>query len=152
MFMGGEFGVWHEWYCKEALDWSLLEYSMHKGMQIMVKELNHLYLKTPCFWEKDFDYTGFEWLTFEDRENCVIAYRRKGWDSEVICVHNFTPAYHEGYFVGVSNVKAMREIFNSDSENYGGSNKLNKYVDILPYGFKISIAPLATMIFEVKYV
>jgi 1,4-alpha-glucan branching enzyme len=149
LFMGGEFGQWKEWNCNEELDWILRVFAPHEGVRNMVKELNHIYLENGPLWEKDFDHTGFEWVSLEDKQNCVIAYKRKGYSKEIVCVHNFTPMYHGEYFIGLQNISSMREIFNSDEERYGGSGKNNHHIDTSPYGFKISMAPLATMIFEI---
>lgn len=155
MFMGGEIVQWNEWYCKAEIEWFLLKYPTHQGVQNMVKEINHLYLQKGCLWERDFNFTGFEWVDFNDRQNSVIAYLRKGsWD-RVLCVHNFTPNYHSEYILRFQGVESIQEIFNSDHERYGGSGKLNHAPEIVKdgegrsIGVKIQLAPLATMIFQV---
>lgn len=157
LFMGGEFGQWNEWNCNKELDWILRTFPSHEGLRSMIKDLNHLYLQRGALWEKDFDHTGFEWVGIDDHNNSVISYKRRGWYGEVICVHNFTPMYHGEYVINLPNISTIRELFNSDDARYGGSGKLNKYIEIkydgngYPYGFKISAAPLSTMIFEVSY-
>lgn len=156
MFMGGEIGQWNEWWCKGELEWYLLRYPLHQGLKSMVKELNHLYLSHRALWEKDFDYTGFEWVDFTDTKNSVISYLRKSESEQVFCVHNFTPSYFGHYFLPLKHVQQVREIFNSDHEKYGGSGKLNTQVEIVKEGWKavgvhVNLSPLATMIFEVKY-
>lgn len=155
LFMGGEIGQWNEWYCKAEIEWNLLQYPTHKGVQTMLKELNHFYLKNRALWERDFDYTGFEWVDFADTANSVISYLRKGSNGILLCIHNFTPQYHPDYFVRLKNSSFLEEIFNTDSEKYGGSGKINGLVEIVhdhtgyPIGVKIALAPLATMIFRV---
>ncbi|MGM0440630.1 MAG: 1,4-alpha-glucan branching protein GlgB [Chlamydiota bacterium] len=157
IFMGGEFGAWLEWNCNDQLDWDLLEYPTHDGMHLMTKDLNALYCQTPELWKGDFDCKSFEWVDFEDRQNCVISYRRKHNGGEVVCIHNFTPMYFPEYTVNLEGVMVIEELFNTDNSKYGGSGKLNPNIAILegshgrPYGFNISLAPLATMIFKVKF-
>ena len=157
LFMGGEFAQWNEWYCKAELDWNLLQYPSHNGVQKMVKELNKLYLENGCLWEKDYDYTGFEWVDFSDQQNSVISYLRKGSLGQFLCVHNFTPQYHPDYFIRINNISQAGEVFNSDAERYWGSGKHNHDAYIVkdhnghPIGIKISLPPLATVIFQVNY-
>ena len=161
LFMGGEIGQWNEWNCKEQLDWNLLEHDTHRGVQKMVGELNHFYLTEPALWEKDFDYAGFEWVDFSDVVNGVISYRRKSSKGELLCIHNFTPTYHPEYVIRLPNLATICEVFNTDSSEYGGSGKVNLPVGILGVerkgrqngeeGFRISLAPLATMIFKITF-
>lgn len=150
-FMGAEIGVWHEWWVKAALDWSLLQYASHQGLQAMCKELNHFYLNNRALWERDFDYTGFSWVNFSDNDNCVIAYLRKSAQQELLCVHHFTPNYYPKYYLHLPNLTSIREVFNSDASKYGGSDKINPRVNMLRDGIEFELAPLATMIFEVKF-
>ncbi len=158
LFMGGEFGQFSEWWVKEEIHWHLLQYPSHSGLQRMVKEINHFYINHPPLWERDFDFGGFEWVDFSDVDNCVISYRRKGGtDYELFCAHNFTPAYHPQYFFRLPGIKSIKEIFNSDEEQYGGSGKRNDEIAILrdeegnSTGVNLQLPPLATSIFEIKY-
>ncbi len=158
LFMGGEWGVWNEWDCKWQLDWDLLKYPTHQGVQTMVKELNHFYLENPALWQKDFSHEGFEWIDFGDRQNSIISYLRKGEGCYLLCVHNNTPQYHDNYYLPLKNCIQLTEVFNSDALHYGGSGK-HCYHPHLCYhesspnshGVVIQIAPLATMIFSVKF-
>lgn len=152
LFMGGEIGQWNEWYCKAQIDWYLLQYPLHQGLYDMVREINRFYLDHSPLWRWDFEWQGYEWIDFSDAQNCVICYMRKGEDRCLACVHNFTPQYHSNYRVQLKNLKAIREVFNTDAERFGGSNKLNTEIEIHPERFTISLAPLATMIFEVEFV
>ena len=155
LFMGGEFAQWNEWYCKAEIEWFLLRFPTHQGVQRMVKEINHLYLEHGCLWERDFDYNGFEWVDFSDRKNSVISYLRKGSLDRFLCVHNFTPTFLDEYVINLKGAGEIHEVFNSDDVRYGGSGKLNTHPEILrneygqPYAVKIRLAPLATMIFRV---
>lgn len=156
LFMGGEFGQWDEWSCKEEIHWGLLNYAPHKELQTMVRELNHFVLKNPSLWGEDFIWEGFEWVDFKDSKNSVLCYRRKGRGESLVCVHNFTPGYFHEYFLPVAHANVAREVFNTDKECYGGTGKENREVSIVRNaegfgeGIVISLAPLATMIFEVS--
>ncbi len=150
-FMGGEIGQWNEWYCKRLLDWKLLQYPLHQGLQQMVKDINHFYLSRSELWGADFDWSGFEWISFSDAEHSVISYLRKKDGKALVCVHNFTPEYHAEYFIHLKNLRKIREVFNTDHEKYGGSNKLNLDIQTNDCGFLIALAPLATMIFDPEF-
>lgn len=157
LFMGGEIGQWNEWYCKQELEWMLLAYPTHQGVQKCVKELNHLYKQSPALWSDDFSYHGFEWVDFRDEKNSVISYLRKGSGETFLCVHNFTPHFHQEYVVHLRNVRHLEEVFNSDDIRYAGSGKVNQPVKILqsndgnPFALQLALAPLATQIFRIHY-
>lgn len=151
IFMGMEIGQWNEWNCKGELEWFLLQFPIHKGLQNMIKDLNKLYLNNSCFWAKDFSHEGFEWIDFLDHQNSVISYLRKTDTTKVLCIHNFTPAFFERYFVHITSVKKIEEIFNSDHESYGGSGKCNQEIEIYPHGLNLTLSPLSTQIFEIEF-
>ena len=144
--MGAEIGQGREWNCTGEIEWWLLQYPHHAQVQLMVKELNHLYKTTKSLWE-DFNHSGFEWIDFADHSNSVISYLRKAGPSTVLCVHNFTPNYYPHYHIKLGHCTEIVEIFNSDDVKYGGSGKINKTAHI-DHGIHITLAPLATMIFE----
>jgi 1,4-alpha-glucan branching enzyme len=156
LFMGNEFGQWNEWYCKAQLDWSLLSYPTHAGIQTFVKEMNHYYQQHRALWEDDFSHYGFEWIDFGDRRNSVISYVRKAKGEELLCLHNFTPTYHEDYFVQIANVVSASEAINSDDERYGGSGKKNERIAIVRndarqcMGLRLQIPPLATVVLAIE--
>lgn len=149
LFMGTEIGQWNEWDCRRELEWFLLRYPNHHALQTLVKEMNHLVLRHSALWEEDFSPSGFEWVSHEDHQNSVIAYRRKSYSEELLCVHNFTPAYHDHYVLPLEGVAELQELFNSDAQHYGGSGKHSQNPEILQDTVVISIAPLATMIFKI---
>lgn len=124
LFMGSEIGQWREWSEEGSLDWHLLEYPRHRGLQSWVRDLNRLYRKEPAFWQRDVSYTGFDWIDFHDVENTVLAFRRIGEKpgEEVVVLCNFTPVPREDYRLGVPYPGRYEELLNSDSELYGGSN------------------------------
>lgn len=127
LFMGGEFGQFIEWDYKKSLDWHLLGYDMHAKMQRYVKDLNKLYLNEKSLWEQDCCPEGFEWIDGSDTEHSVIAFIRKAknWKDMLVVVCNYTPVVYEGYRVGVPLGGYYKEVLNSDSEIYGGSNQGN---------------------------
>lgn len=156
IFMGGEIGQWNEWNCKRELEWMLLTFPSHQGIQNLVKEMNHFYQKHSALWEKDFHHDTFQWVDFYDTRNSVISYFRYGKEERLLCVHNFTPAYLPYYALHFGHFQSVEEVFNSDADRFGGSGKLNSHPEIMrdfngsAIGLKIALAPLATMIFKVN--
>jgi len=124
LFMGGEFGQWNEWNHDRSLDWHLLEHEPHRGLQRWVEDLNRLYRDEPALHELDTDPSGFEWIDANDSENSVITFLRRGrtTDDQVLFAANFTPVPRANYLIGVPRGGAWREVLNSDSAEYGGSN------------------------------
>jgi len=122
LFMGGEFGQWDEWYHEKSLDWNLLEYPPHQGMQQWVRDLNRFYRGEPAMHQVDFENQGFEWIDFRDADSSVLSWLRKGRSTKdiVVAAANFTPVPREGYLTGVPRGGFWREMLNSDSEIYGG--------------------------------
>lgn len=123
LFMGGEFGQWWEWDHEQSLQWHLLEYEPHQGLQKYVKDLNHAYLSQPAMYENDFDPSGFEWIDFRDSDSTVVSFIRRGKSSDeiLIFVFNFTPVSRMGYRIGVPKEGYYNELINSDAACYGGS-------------------------------
>lgn len=152
LFMGGEFGQWNEWNSNQSLDWHLCQYDSHRQLKKCVQDFNFVYRNNPAFWQWDFEGRTFEWVDFQDQKNSVISYLRKSEKQILICIHNFTPSYFENYRISLKNLSRMKEIFNSDREEYGGSGKINPEVKIDQDGFYLHLSPLATMIFEVGFV
>jgi 1,4-alpha-glucan branching enzyme len=151
LFMGAEIGQWGEWSAHRALDWGLLQYERHQRLHYFFQKMNHFYLETPSLWEQDFTYLGFEWVEFADKRNSVISYLRKGKNSQLFVVHNFTPQFLPEYEIRLCNIASIRELFNTDREEYGGSGKINSEVKIVEKGIRIQLPPLATLCFEVKF-
>ncbi|MGY2262518.1 1,4-alpha-glucan branching protein GlgB [Pseudomonas sp. SDO55104_S430] len=123
LFMGCEFGQWREWNHDQQLDWYLLQYSEHKGVQKLVSDLNRLYRDIPALHEQDDVPQGFQWLIGDDAINSVYAWLR--WSREgkpVLVVANFTPVPREAYRVGVPFAGRWKELLNSDSAIYAGSD------------------------------
>jgi len=158
LFMGTEIGQWDEWKENHSLAWHLLEYEPHQKLRRFVADLNGLYRDEPALYEVDFDYTGFEWIDFMDSDNSIITFMRRASDYKdlLVFVCNFTPVYRENYRVGVPFHCEYKELLNTDSEIYWGSNKGN-YGGLRsdemawhnqPYSLELKIPPLSTMIFK----
>lgn len=122
MMMGSEFGQHEEWNFNGSLDWHLTQYAPHQGIQEVVKDLNQLYKNEKALYEKQFSIEGFEWISYEDHENSVISYIRKGKNSHLVVVCNMTPVVRNHYRIGLPTNKKYKLLFNSDDSKYGGSN------------------------------
>jgi 1,4-alpha-glucan branching enzyme len=124
IFMGTEFGQRREWDHDSSLDWNLLQYPEHKGLQTLMRDLNHIYRAEPALWEADTEPSGFRWIEPDDAAANVIAFMRVAPSSgrTVICICNFSPVVRSGHRVGVNRPGWYREILNTDAAIYGGSN------------------------------
>ncbi|MBN3262480.1 1,4-alpha-glucan branching enzyme [Pectobacterium brasiliense] len=128
LFMGGEFAQGREWNHDASLDWHLLDEpeGWHRGVQTLVRDLNHYYRQQPSLYQLDFQPQGFEWLVVDDRENSVFAFvRRDEQGNEVLVVSNFTPVPRYGYRIGINQPGGWREVLNTDSVHYNGSDTGN---------------------------
>jgi 1,4-alpha-glucan branching enzyme len=124
LFMGGEFGQWHEWNFDESLQWHLLQYESHQSVKRTVADLNALVRREKPLHELDFDGAGFEWIDCHNWQDSVLAFVRRAADPDdflVVCC-NFTPVPRHGYRLGVPRGGLYDEIFNGDSAFYGGGN------------------------------
>jgi 1,4-alpha-glucan branching enzyme len=158
LFMGGEFGQWREWAHDESLEWHLLNYAPHKGVQHWIKDLNTLYRNQPALYEIDFEPSGFEWIDCNDVMNSTISLLRKARSNDdiIMIACNFTPVPRLNYRVGVPRNGIWKEILNSDAEEYNGSGYGNmgevEAVPIplhgRPYSLTITLPPLAAVFFK----
>jgi len=158
LFMGGEFGQWSEWYHEESLDWHLLEFPLHAGLQGWVKELNRTYRTEKALYELDFDPAGFEWIDCNDTQQSTLSLIRKSRSTSeiILVVLNFTPTPQYNYQVGAPRGGLWQEILNSDAEEYGGSGHGNfggiEAVPIeihgRPYSLKLTLPPLGAVFFK----
>jgi 1,4-alpha-glucan branching enzyme len=128
LFMGDELAVTSEWNHDAQLDWQLLEDPLHAGVSRLVRDCNHLYRTTPALYELDAEPGGFEWLDFADAAHSILAFLRRGRsrEAEVVVAINATPVVRYGYRLGVPAAGAYRELLNTDSQHYGGSNVGNQ--------------------------
>jgi 1,4-alpha-glucan branching enzyme len=155
LFMGGEFGQWREWNHDRSLDWHLCDYEPHRGLQRLVRDLNHLHRTEPALHEADFDWSGFQWIDFHDTDNSVIAFLRKSPTTgrSVVCVYNLTPVPRHDYRIGVPESGWYRELLNSDAGRYGGSDVGNGggisssslASHHFPYSLLLTLPPLAAL-------
>ena len=122
-FMGGEFAQYNEWNFEQSLDWHLTQYHYHKGVQETIKELNKLYKSSKALHQLQFSNQGFEWLSYDDAQNSILSYVRKGKTKKdrLVVVCNFTPTPHESYQIGVPEGTSLSLLFNSDDPKFGGS-------------------------------
>jgi len=157
MFMGGEFGQTAEWNFQQSLDWHLLQYDGHSGVQQFVKDLNATYKNFPALYEKQFSPEGFQWIDYGDHENSILTYIRKGHDekNDLIIACNFTPILRENYRIGIHKKGKLKEILNSDAKEYGGAGNLNTAIKTSTkawHGYKksteITIPPLGIVILK----
>jgi 1,4-alpha-glucan branching enzyme len=127
LFMGGEFGQWQEWFHEESLHWHLLENPRHKGLKKWVEDLNAFLKKEPALYERDFDHESFEWVDISDWESSIVSFIRKGRQKEdtLLVVCNLTPVLRNNYKIGAPSSGFWKEVLNSDSWIYGGSDKGN---------------------------
>ena len=124
LFMGQEFGQREEWSEARSLDWHLLQWDSHRGLQKLVSDLNHLMAAEPALHQVDFDWHGFEWIDCNDGDNSVLSFLRVGKTPNdlMIVVLNATPVVRRGYIVGVPRAGFYKEALNTDAAAYGGSN------------------------------
>ena len=157
--MGNELGEYKEWDEKVALGWNILKYRIHDSFHKFTIRFNEVYKTYPCMHQQDYGLDGFEWLVVDDRAQSVVAIERKGTDgSSLIAVMNFTGNKHEGYMVPVNQPGSYKEILNSDTDIYTGSNFVNKRAIKAKEGqtlnkeyyIPVNIAPFGSMIFEYK--
>jgi 1,4-alpha-glucan branching enzyme len=158
LFMGSEIGVWDEWYAEHGLPWDLLHYEFHRKLQALVGELNRLYRAYPAFYEVDFHWEGFQWVDLGDVDGSTISFIRRPQSGKpfLLFVCNFTPVPRLNYRVGVPDPGVYREILNTDSELWGGSNLGNGgSIGSQPISYNshyhslsITLPPLAVVVFE----
>jgi 1,4-alpha-glucan branching enzyme len=157
LFMGCEFGQWREWNHDQQLDWYLLQYSEHKGVQKLVGDLNRLYREEPALHDQDDAPQGFQWLIGDDAINSVYAWLRWSKDGKpVLVVANFTPVPRQAYRVGVPFAGRWTELLNSDADTYAGSNYGNgggAFTEEVPshgqsLSLELNLPPLAVLILK----
>jgi len=164
LFMGGEIGQWNEWDHERGLDWELLEYPQHAGLQRWVADLNRLYRDDPALHQLDFDSAGFRWIDCSDADQSVLSLLRlsrandedSGREHAVLVACNFTPVPRHNYRVGVPWGGSWRERLNSDAAIYGGSGVGNQgeaeavpmSYHGQPFSLSLTLPPLSVVFFE----
>ena len=154
-FMGNEFAQGREWRAGGELDWGLLGIDWHRGVQTMMRDLSRLYRDEPALHEMDFEHDGFRWIDCNDTDQSILCFERRARDGSALVVAlNFTPVPRHGYRVGLPKSGAWREVFNSDSVFYSGSNAGNAgVIPSQPFPWMghdqsaaITLPPLGTLI------
>lgn len=160
LFMGNEIAQSSEWKHDSSLDWHLLQYGFHKGIQDLIKDINHFYKTEPALYKYGFDHRGFQWVDYGDRENSVTIFQRQSDKKEdtLIVVCNFTPETRRNYHLGTPYRGQWKEVFNSDDTKYGGSGVLNQgVIHTSPakfhgrdYSVSITLPPLAITVLKLE--
>ena len=155
LFQGNDIGQWPEWNHDGEVDWTVLDYPLAEGLQRLVADVNRLYRERPELHRLDFDPEGFAWIDCHDADNSVISYlRRDDQGRHLLVVLNFTPVPRHGYRIGVPHGGGYRELLNSDSAFYGGSNLGNggfipsedvPWMD-QPHSLVLTLPPLGALI------
>jgi len=155
LFMGGEWGQVREWTHDASLEWHVLQYPVHRGVQKWVEQLNRVYREQPALHELDNDPAGFEWIDCNDNSASTISLLRKDRSpgERIVVVGNFTPVPRLNYRLGVPSGGFWRELLNSDSSDYGGSNMGNAGgvpaqpipTHGRPYSISLTLPPLAIL-------
>ncbi len=156
LFMGGEIAQWREWDYASSVDWHLLQWESHQGVQRLVRDLNWLYRNEPALHEWDCDHRGFEWIDFSDADNSVISFVRwaKDWRDCVVVVCNFTPVVRHDYRIGVPFGGVWKEVLNTDWQRYGGTRDEGHGTEVLaeelpwqnrPFSVRLNLPPLAVV-------
>jgi 1,4-alpha-glucan branching enzyme len=159
IFMGGEFGQWNEWNHDHSLDWHLLEETDHRGIQDLIRTLNRIYRDEPALWEADTEPAGFHFIDADNADDNVIVFMRIAPRSgrRLICACNFAPVVRRDYRIGAPAGGLYREILNTDSAFFGGSNVGNDgavMADHHPshgfdYSLRLTLPPLGVLWLEV---
>ena len=156
-FMGLEFGQWPEWNFDASLSWDQANFMPHRGLQLMQRDMNHLYKDEPALHEVDFEGAGFQWIDCNDSAQSILSFiRRDKNGGEIVAVLNLTPVPRENYRLGVPKAGSYQEIMNTDSATYGGSNIKNTEVIVAdkkawmdqPQSISVTLPPLACIIFK----
>jgi 1,4-alpha-glucan branching enzyme len=160
LFMGDEFGQVREWTHDSSLEWDVLQYPVHYGLQNWVEQLNRLYAREPALHELDNDPKGFEWIDCNDSAASTLSLLRKGKSSQqnIVVVCNFTPVPRVGYLLGVPAGGYWRELLNSDGKEYGGSGMGNaggvmaeeEPVHGRPFSLNLILPPLAALFLKAE--
>ena len=160
LFMGGEFGQVREWAHDSSLEWLVLQYPVHSGLQRWVADLNRVYRENPALHELDNEPAGFEWIDCNDNATSTISFVRQGKSSQdkIVVVCNFTPVPRLGYRLGVPAGGFWRELLNSDAHEYGGSGMGNlggvqsemESVHGRPYSLRLTLPPLAAVFLKAE--
>jgi len=160
LFMGAEFGQYEEWNFEYSLDWHLTEFQPHRNIQAWIKALNNIYKNEVALFEKQFHADGFEWISYNDSENSIVAFIRKAEKpkNDLVFVCNFTPVVRENYRIGMPYSGTWTELLNSDATEFGGSGVGNGeeiQTEKVPFhqyqqSLELTLPPLGICVFKRK--
>jgi 1,4-alpha-glucan branching enzyme len=158
LFMGGEFGQYNEWNSDAALDWYLLDYETHQGVQKLVHDLNRIYKTEPALYEMDSEAQGFEWIDFSDPDTQLVSFIRRASnpDDFLVFIFNLTPVPRGPYRIGVPRGGFYQELLNTDSAHYDGTGMGNLggiEAEAVPFhlrhfSIEMTIPPLCGLVFK----
>ncbi len=158
--MTTDIGQYREWNCEDSLEWGLLELDLNKKFNLYASDINKLYKNYPSLYEVDFNSSGFQWIDFSDALHSVLSFIRTSKDKNetLLFTFNMTPTVRTNYQIGVPESGYWKEILNSDSEIYGGSDVGNmggKQSEPLPYkdwkqSIRVTLPPLAVNVFKLE--
>jgi 1,4-alpha-glucan branching enzyme len=158
LFMSAELAQWREWQEYTELDWALLGFPTHRGLYRLMNDLNKTYSREPALYQVEFDWQGFEWINADDGDMSVVTFLRRARDPNdfMVVACNLTPVIRENYRVGVPEAGFYREVMNSDSAYYegtdvgnnGGLNAEPIPWDNRPYSLNLKLPPLAGLYFK----
>ncbi len=161
LFMGGEIGMWNEWNHDRGVEWSLLDFDTHRGIQKCIADLNRIVIDNPALHRCDFSGDGFEWVDCMNADDSILSFVRKSGENDpmILVCCNLTPVVRTGYRVGAPMSGFWREIFNSDAAIYGGSD-VGTYPGAQttgqahhgrPDSLTINLPPLAVSVFRYEH-
>jgi 1,4-alpha-glucan branching enzyme len=154
LFMGGEIAQSKEWSHHTSLDWDLLQYPEHRGVQDLVRVLNRRYAEIPALWEQDFVAEGFRWIDASDADSNVLSFLRfSATGRPLACVAHLSPEVRDGYRVGLPEGGTWEQVLNTDAESFAGSGKGNTEriepeaigYHHLPYSVELTLPPLGVL-------
>ena len=158
LFMGGEMGQWTEWDESQSLNWDLTNYPNHRGVQLLVRDLNHLYNQASALHQRDFSHEGFDWIDCHDYQQSILSFVRVSDSEKLVCLFNFTPVPRAYYRIGLPEGGSYEEVLNTDAEVYGGGNMGNGGYLVAqeqswmgrPFSAEITIPPLGAVVLRHK--
>lgn len=148
-FMGNEIGQFREWNEQREQDWNLLAYPKHDAFFHFIKDLNHLYLENPAFYQEDYSDIGFQWIDCHQESRCIYAFERKCSQQRLLFVFNFSSRTQEDYPLSIRFGHKIRQIFSTNYEEYGGTEKRIARV-FTPDESKVTLAPFSGLCFSIE--
>ena len=162
LFMGSEFGQWHEWRDEHSIDWHLLDDPKHAGLQRLNRDLNRMYADLPELHAGDADPAGFGWIDLHNADQSVWAFLRRDPSHPeappIVCVFNATPVPRDDYWLGVPEPGTYRKLLDTDAVAYGGSGYSTAErvtadehsVHDHPFRLRLALPPLSALFLRVE--